>query len=46
MGSARGYTSTITHSDMDQKNQIGRKPEETSDLAKLMNELLANYQVF
>ena len=31
---------------MDQKNQIGLKPEETGALARLMNELLANYQVF
>lgn len=31
---------------MNQKNQIGLEPAETRTLADLMNDLLANYQVF
>src|SRR5688572_24495236 len=31
---------------MNQKNQIGLAPADTETLAKLMNELLADYQVF
>lgn len=31
---------------MKQKNQIGLEPSDTSTLATLMNDLLANYQVF
>ena len=31
---------------MNQKNQIGLEPAETGTLAQLMNDLLANYQVF
>ena len=31
---------------MSKKNQIGLKPKQTDGLATLMNDLLANYQVF
>ena len=31
---------------MEQKNQIGLEPADTASLATLLNELLANYQVF
>jgi len=36
----------VNSDNMKQKNQIGLEPVETSNLAELLNDLLANYQVF